>query len=373
MNDGYEHRWYGLNRERLGLVANFDWRMSDNTDLYLRTLFNNYEDDEVRNVLQFRDLDDLIDEDANGDDIIAAGSSLTDTSATFPLNETQAEVRVRREVRTIQTIALGGETTWNGWETDYEVSYAYAEEDDSDNHDAAFRFEDIQDNFPGNVTIDYSTPEIIRFSEGAVLDAVYDPSNYFLDSFEREFTTNEDTEYAAQFNISRDSMWGELPVTWQAGLKIRDREKIRDVNVLVYEDDSINLAGFANNSLISGWRLGNDQPTWPDPSLTRALRGSFGAGDLDEEGSFFDSNGEDYKIDEQILAGYGMGTFDIGALTLVAGVRVEQSNADLEGRVVLEDELTATTTRYSNDYTNVLPSVNAVSYTHLTLPTISSV
>ncbi len=359
MNDGYEHRWYGLNRERLGLVANFDWRMSDNTDLYLRTLFNNYEDDEVRNVLQFRDLDDLIDEDANGDDIIAAGSSLTDTSATFPLNETQAEVRVRREVRTIQTIALGGETTWDGWETDYEVSYAYAEEDDSDNHDVKFRFEDIQDNFPGNVTIDYSTPEIIRFSEGAVLDAVYDPSNYFLDEFEREFTTNEDTEYAAQFNISRDSVFGEMPVTWQAGLKIRDREKIRDVNVLIYEDDSINLAGFANNSLISGWRLGNDQPTWPDPGLTRALRGSFGAGDLDEEGSFFDSNGEDYKIDEQILAGYGMGTFDIGALTLVAGVRVEQSTVDLEGRIVLEDDLTATTTRYSNDYTNVLPSVNA--------------
>ena len=85
----------------------------------------------------------------------------------------------------------------------------------------------------------------------------------------------------------------------------------------------------------------------------------FGPGDLDEEGSFFDSNGEDYTIDEQILAGYGMGTFDFGPLTLVAGVRIEQTNTDLEGRVVLEDELEATVTSFSNDFTNVLPSVNA--------------
>ncbi|MEQ9315224.1 MAG: TonB-dependent receptor [Henriciella sp.] len=349
LSDGYEHRWYGLNRERMGLVANFDWRASETTDLYLRTLFNNYEDDEVRNVLQFRDLNDVIDEDVNGDEIVAPGSTLTDTSATFPLNETQAEVRVRREVRQIQTIALGGKSAWDSWETDYEVSYAYAEEDDSDNHDVAFRFEDIQDVVGENITIDYSNPEAPVWSDGALLDAVYDPANYNLDAFEREFTVNEDTEYAAKFNVAKDSLIGDTPVTWKAGVKIRDREKIRDVNILVYEDDTINLADFARDSFISNWRLGNQQPTWPDPGLTRALRGAFGPGDLDEEGSFFDSNGEDYKIDEQILAGYGMGTFDIGNLTLVAGVRVEQTDVDLEGRVVLEDDLTATTSRFSND------------------------
>lgn len=359
LSDGAEHRWYGLNRERIGYVGNFDWRASENTNLYLRTLFNNYEDDEVRNAFAFRDLGDVADEDDDGNDVVADGSTLTDTSATFPLNETQAEVRVRREVRQIQTIAIGGDTRFGDWETDYEASYAYAEEDDSDNHDAAFRFEDIQDSFPGNITLDYSDPHILRFSEGTVLDAIYDPSNYNLDAFEREFTVNEDTEVAAKFNISRDSLIGNTPVTWKAGLKLRDREKIRDVNVLVYEDDSINLADYARNTLIPDWRLGNEQPTWPDPGLTRALRNAFTDADLDEEGSFFDSTGEDYKIDEQIFAAYGMGTFEIGQLTLVAGARVEQTDVDLEGRVVLEDELTAVTTNFSNDYTNVLPSVNA--------------
>ncbi|MGB3627688.1 MAG: TonB-dependent receptor [Henriciella sp.] len=346
-NDDFENRWYGLNRERLGLVANFDWRVSENTDLYLRTLLNNYEDDEVRNKLEFRDLDD------------AEDGTINETSAVFGLNEMDAEVRVRREVRTIQTVALGGETQWGDLQTDYEVSYAYAEEDDSDNHDVTFRFEDIQDAFPEDVTFDYSNPETPVFSGGALIDGIYDPANYNLDSFEREFAVNEDTEWAAKFNVAKDSLVGDMPVTWKAGLKYRDREKIRDIDLLIYEDDSINLADFARNNFISGWRLGNPQPTWPDPGLTRQLRGTFSPDDLDVEGSFFDSNGEDYEINEQILAGYGMGTFDIGQLTLVAGVRVEQSDVDLEGRVVLEDELTATTTRFSNDYTNVLPSVNA--------------
>ncbi len=359
LNDGYEHRWYGLNRERMGIVANFDWRLNETTDLYLRTLFNNYEDDEVRNVLQFRDLDDVADEDANGDDVVADGSQITRFTASLPLNEMGAEVRVRREVRQIQTVALGGQSIWGDWEADYELSYAYAEEDDSDNHDATFRYEDIQDDVPENATIDFFKPERPVWSGAAILDAIYDPANYNLDSYEREFTVNEDTEFAGQFNVSRDSLIGDTPVTWKAGLKVRDREKIRDVNILIYEDSSINLADYALDSFIDNWRLGNQQPTWPDPALTRSLRGAFGPGDLDEEGSFFDSNGEDYEIDEQIYAGYVMGTFNLGALTLVPGVRIEQSNIDLRGRVVLEDDLTASVTNFSNDYTNVLPSVNA--------------
>ena len=131
------------------------------------------------------------------------------------------------------------------------------------------------------------------------------------------------------------------------------------MNILIYEDSSINLLNYARDSFIGNWRLGNQQPAWPDPALTRSLRNAFGPGDLDEEGSFFDSNGEDYEIDEQIYAGYVMGTFDLGALTLVPGVRIEQSKIDLRGRVVLEDDLTASVTNFSNDYTNVLPSVNA--------------
>ena len=355
LNDDYEHRWYDLTRERFGLVANFDWRVNENTDLYLRTLFNNYVDDEVRNKLEWRDLGDSEDSDAGG--IIAPDAT------TVPLNEMDAEVRVREETRNIQTIALGGATTMDDWTFDYEVSYAFADEQDDNNHDVTFRFDDIQDSFPGVLTFDLSNPETPRISgTQSLFDAIYDPANYNLDALEREFSVNEDTEYGARFDVSKESLFGDTPVTWKAGVKLRDREKTRDENFLFFEPD-LNLADFARDSFIDNWRLANPQPTWPDPDLTRSLRSFNDSSDADfvESDSFIDSAIADYQIDEQILAGYGMGTFDFGDLTVVAGVRVEQTDVDLNGvtvNAIDEDNLSSGTRAFTDDYTNVLPSVN---------------
>lgn len=364
MNDDYEHRWYDLTRERIGIVANFDWRVNENTDLYLRTLINEYEDDEVRNKFEIKDLGDSVE-----DEITGLGS-FTSNSVTGPLREVDAEVRVRAETRSIQTVALGGSMVWDDWTFDYEVSYAYADEADDNNHDVTFRFENVDEDefeeefyvFPGLITLDYSTPETpVLSGDQAILDQLYNTSNYDLDAFEREFSVNEDTELGARFDVSKQSLFGDTPVTWKAGLKLRDREKIRNENFLFFEPD-LNLADFSRETFISNWRLPNPQPTWPDPDLTRTLRSQFNDPsdpDYDEEGSFFDSNIADYTIDEQILAGYAMGTLDFGDLTVVAGVRVEQTDVDLEGRLVAEDDLTATVTTFSDDYTNVLPSINA--------------
>ena len=353
-NDDFENRWYDLTRERLGLVANFDWRVNENTDLYLRTLVNEYKDDEVRNKFELRSFDDFEDDDV-----------VTPTSTSFALEEVDAEVRLREEVRQIQTFAFGGETDWNEWTFDYEVSYAFAEEDDSNNHDVTFRSENLQDIVAENITLDYSSPETPRLvASDAFLAEVYNPANYFLDSFEREFTTNEDTEISAKFNVAKQSFVGDVPVTWKAGIKLRDREKIRDVNLTFEEDDTINLASFVNGDFIDGWRLGVPQPAWPDPNLTAQLRGSFLASAFVEDDSVIDSTIEDYTIEEQILAGYFLGNFDFGATTVVAGVRVEQTDVDMIGQFLDEADTTQfdfgtfSTRNVSDDYTNVLPSVN---------------
>jgi TonB-dependent receptor len=353
IGDEYEQRWYGLNRERLGLVANFDFRPTENTDLYLRTFFNDYADDEIRNVFQYRDLDDAEDDGVLGP-----------TSTIVPLNETQAEVRQRRETRKIQTLALGGETFMDQWNFQYEMSYAYAEEDDSDNHDIKFRFKDIQDAAADaglanpNVLIDFSSPETPRIT-GDILDLVFDPSNYFLDEFEEEKTRIKDTEYSARFDISRDSLIGNTPVVWQAGMKLRDREKVRDVNKFIYEADDFSLSPYVAGDFIPGWRLDNPMPFWPDAGLTSALRGATNpALELDEEKTFFDSNSEDFTVDEKILAGYAMGTFRFGQLTVIAGARIEDTTTDLSGITVAEDDDTLSLRNVSNDYTHVLPSLN---------------
>lgn len=346
LNDDYEQRWYDLNRQRLGLVANFDFRVNESTDLYLRTLYNNYTDDEVRNKFEYRDLDD------------AEGGAITANSSVVPINEVDAEVRQRKELREIETYALGGQTHFDAWVFDYEVSYAYAQEDDTDNHDVTFRFEDIQDLGVGDLLFDTSTPETPRIT-GDALGAILDPSNYVLDVFEQEFTINEDTETSFKFDVSRDSFVGQTPVTWQVGFKYRDREKTRDANLNLYSGDQ-NLADFTSGFRVTDWRLPNPMPRFPDPDFTAVLRGGAGL-DFETEDSAFESLSEDFTIEEQILAGYGMGTFDIGALTLVAGVRIEQTNVDSTGNIFAEgdDFDTVGVRAASKDYTNVLPSINA--------------
>jgi TonB-dependent receptor len=344
-NDDFEQRWYGLNRKRLGFVANFDWRPSENTDLYLRTLFNQYEDDEIRNKFEFREFDE---------EVIA----ISPTSVSIRRGEVDAEVRQRLETRQIQTYALGGETRLDVWTFDYQISYAFAEEDDTDNHDVAFRSTPEQRNsVTGSITYDYTNPRLPVIS-GPALAFLQNPANYELDAYEREFTVNDDTEWAAQFNVARDAVFAGAPVEWRGGLKLRDREKNRDNDFTFHEPD-LNMAAFVKQvAPIGNWRLSNDMYFWPDADLTAALRNQLNPADFDEEASFFESQIADYTIEEQVLAGYAMGTFDRGPLTIVVGVRIEQTNADLAGNIAEEGSPVVTRRTVSQDYTNVLPSVN---------------
>ena len=345
-SDDFEQRFYDLTRERLGVVFNLDYQLSDSTELYLRTLYNRYADDEVRNKFEFRDLSE---------------EGFTETATGYDINfaEADAEVRLREEVRNIQTYSAGGVTQAGPWTFNYEASYAYGEEDDSNNHDVAFRSGD--DDTPGVLSIDLSDPQQPLFS-GPGLAALQDPTNYEMDAFEREFTVNEDSEWAAKFDASYDSFVGSIPVTWKGGLKFRDKEKTRDVNLMIWERDDVNLADFITSGApISNWRLANDMFNWPDAGLTAALRGQFSADELDEDGSNFDSLAEDYTINEQVLATYIMGTLDFGDLTIVGGLRYEDTQTDLLGNLFAEeaDPATVAQRNVASDYSNLLPSINA--------------
>ncbi len=342
--DDYEQRWYDLTRKRIGLVANFDWRISDSTELYFRTLYNRYEDDEVRNKLEFREFDEEI-------------ADITQTSTTAVRGEVDAEVRQRAELRNIETYSLGGKTLFNDWKIDYQVAYAYADEDDTDNHDVNFRSSPEQSNDTGSLTLDYSNPEQPIVS-GSALAFLLDPSNYTLDTYEQEFTVNEDTEVSAQFNIELDSFWGDTEIVWKAGAKLRDREKIRDQN-LTFHERELNLADFIrDDSEILDWRLANRMFEWSDADLTAALRGTFTAEELQAADSFLESTIGDFQIDESILAAYGMGTFRFGKATIVAGVRIEKTDVELLGSFVEEGISEVTSRELSLDYTDVLPSIN---------------
>lgn len=344
-DDDYEQRFYDLTRERIGMVVNIDYRMTENTELYLRTLYNQYKDDETRNKWEIRSLDE---EDP----------SLTGTGYAFDYAESDAEARMREEVRNIQTYAVGGQTFAGNWAFDYEISYAYAEENDSNNHDVTFRSDDMEGS--GILLWDNSNPKKPVFS-GPGFDFLLDPANYEMDSYEREFTINEDTEWSYKFDVTNDTVLGDTPVTWKFGMKLRDREKVRDENLMIYERDDVLLTDYiTDNARISGWRMGNPMFQWPSGELTKSLRNDFTADELDEDGSNFDSLSADYTIKEKILAGYGMGTFQMQNLTAVVGARIEATDVSSTGNIFFEEDDPANVgqRKYDDDYAHFLPSLN---------------
>ncbi len=80
---------------------------------------------------------------------------------------------------------------------------------------------------------------------------------------------------------------------------------------------------------------------------------------MDEEMNRQNSDIWNYESMESILAGYGMATFNIDRFSLLAGARIEYTDAEYEGRSVLFQRINGldptSVTESSNDYVHILP------------------
>ena len=125
MNDDWEMRYYDLTRERYGLTYDIDFLVNDETTLYLKAFWNEYVEDELRWKDEY--------------------GKITQTGITTgTLMETSrirhdAESRVREEIRTIQAINFGGDTIIGKWDTSFQLSHSFAEQNDTNNADVTFR------------------------------------------------------------------------------------------------------------------------------------------------------------------------------------------------------------------------------------------
>lgn len=347
-----EPRDYVLARTRLGAALNFDWRLSDTASLYLRTLYSEFADDEVQGGSIF---------EPNPDD----GANIVSGSAREFLladQEVESYVSDREETQTIYSVAFGGENRFGSNLLEYQLAYAQAGEDNPDYVEFIF----VADHsgtgtLVGSNLDDPRRPLIITDDLAGFNDA----SRYELDEAIFESGETEDREWSARVDLTHDTFFGDNPGFLKFGLKARMRDRMSDLDINVYggADMDATIADFLNSDI--DYPLGLIAPQ-ADPqavaAFVRANQAAFND-DLDEEGSFIDSNVEDYEVEEDIWAGYGMASADIGALTLTGGVRIEHTEYSARGNEVTLDEdagtLTLTAISVEDSYTDVLPSLNA--------------
>ncbi len=312
----FEQRDYMITRERLGVAVNFDYLLSDDTSLYLRTLHSEFRDEEIRqaNIFSF---------------------DAAQEPGQTGIAEVEKELKDREETQEISSFVLGGQHFSGDWTTDFHIGYSTAEEDEPRHADSTVFIADFTDaGFSGN-----------RRPSAIYPAGFYDASNYDLDEIEvtEGKTTDEQVDVALDFK--RDLYWNSNPASVKFGTKASQRTKDSDVNVWTY-GPTANLADHATDV---DYELGNFGPGVDPDSIDGLIAGPGQFEDVD-------SAIEDFEMTEDRQAAYLMGTVDIQQLRILTGVRYEKLEFEADG--FGDDNGTITPSHYEEDEDHWLPALH---------------
>ena len=336
-----EQRDYVVNRERLGLAANFDYRPDGNGSWYIRTLYSSFSDQEYRTRNEFK-FDD--------GDAVEGG----DGFATWSDARVDKELKDRYEAQDILSISAGGKQEFDRWTLKYRAGYSRADESEPNRRDTQFTIEGIQ--------IGYSNhgerPGL--FADPATLD----PDDYELSEIVIEDNETEDTERSFKIDLKRDFDAANLHGYVEVGAKFRRREKTNDIGIRVFD-------GFPGDPTLAGFELdGIDYGQGAfglgvsEDAIDSFIAGNLGAFELDNDDTLAASTGGDYRMDENVDAVYVKNRLDFDNLRVVYGLRYEQTAFDATGLRVIYDDVGAdgdpvpTPVSFSESYASALPSVN---------------
>lgn len=329
--DSLETRDYRLNRKRFGLNGVFDWRASNTSEFFLRTIYNRFSDDEYRRFFV---------------------NAVSD-------NALERNLRERYEVQEIISGALGGRHLFNNiLEVDYRITYSYAEEAEPTNIISTFVQEDVE--FAPNVSLSRIDPKNIQANP-----LNQDISKFILDEQTREDNITNDRETTAAINFA-------LPLRtltsfsglFKFGEKYRHRKKARNNEALeISPEDDL----FLSELLDPDYRVrtfldGRYSPgsEFVNPEVSRQLPSQF-AVEIEKDP---ESDLADYAAKEKIAAGYAMAELYLGErLMLLPGFRYEHTETDYRAFQLLfndEGDLAGVSPiDGKNDYNFIMPALHA--------------
>lgn len=334
-----EQRSYTVNRERIGLAMNLDWR-GDTSSFYWRNLYSEFSDQEFRMRNQFKfDDGDAISGDSN--------------SAEWQDAVLEKTMKDRLEEQTIISSVIGGETYVNAWTFDYSYGYSFSQEEEPARLDTTFEGEDLD--------IGYSS--VGRIPSLTAEAAAFDPDSYQFDEFEYLDGDAEDEAHTIKFNATLDVFSDNYNGDVKFGILNRTRDKTYDGETEIWGSPTdIFMSDFGTPS--PRYDLADFGPGVSAGDLRSFFNSNKGDLELDDEDTLVASALDDYRMGEDVTAAYLMSSVNAGDWRVVYGVRYEDTAFDARGQAILVDEITGNgdpeivATSFSQDYDNFLPSVN---------------
>ncbi|MEL7187133.1 MAG: TonB-dependent receptor plug domain-containing protein, partial [Pseudomonadota bacterium] len=218
-----EQRSYDVNRERIGVALNLDWR-TETSNYYVRNLYSQFADQEFRTRNEFK-----------FDDGEAVSGNAT--SALWDDAVVEKSMKDRLEEQNILSTTIGGENFFEAWTIDYSLGYSMSEELEPGRLDTTFEIEDVDIGYASIGQIPNLTTD----------PAMADAANYELAEFEYLDGDAEDIATTLKLNFTYDLFSDAYNGNIKFGVLSRTREKTYDGEVFIYDGDGSTLTQFATS------------------------------------------------------------------------------------------------------------------------------
>jgi TonB-dependent receptor len=325
---------YLYDRTRYGFAGSVDYKLAENSDLYVHGLFSNFRDYGQKYAYQLK----------------AGGHASYHTS-------------IRRPNLQVADLAMGGNQVFNHSFLKYQIAAAHSRFGGAaGNPGAAFDGSGGKDcAYDAATTVSQFRPQ---YSCAVPGNAVYDASQYSLSTI--DLTSGQATQINLQASAAMGINYhlGTHASTLEFGGQFRNEHKGQDAYSPEY--DSTNgtamtqyLSTFTNPKFYGGsYHLG---PVTDFDKLTGDLAANPGAYTLDVGTTHLQSDAANYNLQERVPAGYIMNTLEFGRFHLQTGLRIEGTVTSNTGYHVTDDvngNYVSTSPVYgSGSYVNPLPSV----------------
>ena len=315
----FEQRYYTYHRERHGYGADFGFQPDDDNQWFVRYYDAGYSEAVSRNLLHwdFAGTNPTVDpNDPNGFD---------DT-----VKDVQKSLRDEKEYLDSKVGEIGGKNIFSGGATlDYHVGYTKGTYYKPYDYNSTFQNSTTANGFYDNTTL--PNWPVVRVLPGSNLNPA-DPAGYVLNGLSDQTQHSNDNELGVGVNLALPTHWTErADEELKFGLNARIRHKIGDLTTTfinngpalplssaVYGGDVVYYAGhYPNGPQING------------PLMRAVYAAALADGNV---GTNLDGDALANVHDrENVDAAYGQYQFGFGPLGVVAGVRIERTDATYSG------------------------------------------
>ena len=336
---GMDIREYEYYRHRWGMAGGLDYRLGNNSTLYLKGFYSDFKDWGDKWVTT-----------------VAAGNFLTPTM-TDATGKYKASANDRTDHEQTYSYIAGGKHDLNTFVLDYSVAYSHSSQREPNQLQAGWKG-------PKNVAFDVEPggdgyhPQFI--AQGGV--NYLDPTLYSLSSWSVKNEASETRSTSVGANVTLPYGGGEF----KFGFKFRSDDKNSVANDLAYSYTgpkvtmAQTLSGWTDPHYYTGiYPPGPYGSYWAVNALFQANPGNF----ADDPAADHQGNDPaDWDVKEKVSALYVKNTNNFKNSKLEYGVRVEQTSTDMNALQVNNDAdgnwINSTPVSQSHNYTNVLPSLN---------------